>query len=668
MGWTVARGLAILALACLDVAQARAAALSADQSVAYKAALAAADRGDWSAARARAAQARHPLADKLIRWHEYKSPSSGALFEEIAGFIAANPNWPSPKTLRQRAEETIGPGVSDDAVLAWFADIPPRTPEGAQHHAEALLRAGQEQRAVATIRQAWANFAFPGNKDAELLKTHGARLRPEDHWARLDRLIWDGQDAAARVQMDRVEGPSRALAEARLRLRRQDRGAERFVALVPEALRGDPGLLYERVRALRQAGQDDSARALLLQSPADLVRPDLWWSERAIQARRALAAGLISDAYKIAAMHSAADGAALAEGEWLAGWIALRFLNEPALARRHFETMGQRVQTKVSRARAHYWLGRAAEADGNIEAARLAYQEAARHPLFYYGQLATVRAGEIKVRLVDPVPGIQDQAAFEKSELVRVVRVAAELGRKDLVDAFLDRLDETAGTAVEQALVIALAHEVARPDAAVKLARRARRDDATFLSLGYPVIAVPGGPGPEMALVLAMIRQESAFNQTAVSQAGARGLLQLMPATAKKVAERLNLKFSPQKLTDDPYFNLTLGRHYLDQQLGDFGGSYILAAAAYNAGPSRVRQWLRANGDPRTGEIDAIDWVELIPFNETRDYVQRVIEGAQAYRWRLGDGQRLALIEYDLRRGRANPPPVAQCPLGGTSC
>ena len=668
MGWTVARGLAILALACLAVAPARAGVLGDDQLAAYKAALAAADRGDWSAARARAAQARHPLADKLIRWHEYKSPSSGALFEEITRFIAANPNWPSPKTLRQRAEETIGPGVSDDAVLAWFADSPPRTPEGAQYHAEALLRAGQEQRADATIRRAWVNFAFPGNKDAELLKAHGPRLRPEDHWARLDRLIWDGQDDAARVQMDRVDGPARALAEARLRLRRQDRGAERFLALVPEALRGDPGLLYEQVRALRQAGQDESARALLLQSPADLVRPDLWWSERAIQARRALAAGLISDAYKIAAMHSAANGAAFAEGEWLAGWIALRFLNEPALARRHFETMGQRVQTKVSRARAHYWLGRAVEADGNIEAARLAYQDAARHPLFYYGQLATVRAGEIKVRLVDPVPGIQDEAAFEKSELVRVVRVAAELGRKDLVDAFLDRLDETAGTAVEQALVIALAHEVARPDAAVKLARRAKRDDATFLSLGYPVIAVPGGPGPEMALVLAMIRQESAFNQMAVSHAGARGLLQLMPATAKNVAQRLNLKFSPKKLTDDPYFNLTLGRHYLDQQLGDFGGSYILAAAAYNAGPSRVRQWLRANGDPRTGEIDAIDWVELIPFNETRDYVQRVIEGVQAYRWRLGDSQRLALIEYDLRRGRGNPPPQAQCPLGGTSC
>ncbi|MBM3542446.1 MAG: lytic transglycosylase domain-containing protein, partial [Alphaproteobacteria bacterium] len=213
----------------------------------------------------------------------------------------------------------------------------------------------------------------------------------------------------------------------------------------------------------------------------------------------------------------------------------------------------------------------------------------------------------------------------------------------------------------EQALAISLAHEVARPDQAVRLARRAKRDDATFLALGYPVLTVPGGPGPELALVLALIRQESAFNAQAVSTAGARGLMQLMPATAKKVSKNLNLRFSEGKLTQDPFYNMTLGRHYLDQQLADFSGSYVLAAAAYNAGPGRVRQWLKTIGDPRLSETDVIDWVEMIPFNETRDYVQRVIEGLQAYRWRLGEAQRVALIEHDLKRGRGNPPSALAC-------
>ena len=653
--------LAVLALAWLLPGAGHAAQLNAEQLAAYRAALGAADKGDWSQARAHAAKARHPLADKLIRWHEYKTTSSGALFEEIVGFIEANPNWPAPRSLRLRAEESLDPSVPDDSVLAWFAKNPPRTAEGAQRWAEALQRAGEQDKAIQAVRHAWANLAFPNKRDVAFAQTFDAWLRPEDHWARLDRMVWEGNDAAAREQMKRVDQGRRALAESRLRLRQQDAAVERFLALVPESLRGDPGLLYERARWHRQKGNDESARGILIESPTDLGRPDLWWTERSIQARRALSGGLITDAYKIAAQHGASDGVAMAEGEWLAGWIALRFLNEPVAAFRHFEAMGQRVQTKVSRSRAHYWRGRAAEALGQADAARQAYGEAARHPLFYYGQLAITRMGAMNVTIADPAPTAKEIAAYEANELVRVVRIAAELGRKDLVDAFLERLDETAATASEQALAIALAHEVSRPDAAVRLARRAKRDDATFLALGYPVLKVPGGPGPELALVLSLIRQESAFNPNAVSSAGARGLMQLMPATAKKVSKDLNLRFSESKLTQDPFYNMTLGRRYLDQQLADFGGSYILAAAAYNAGPGRVRQWLRTFGDPRVSETDIIDWIEMIPFNETRDYVQRVIEGLQAYRWRLGEAQRVALIEHDLRRGRGNPPPATAC-------
>jgi soluble lytic murein transglycosylase len=629
---------------------ASAANLSPEQLAAYRAALTAADKGDWSAARARAAQSRHPIADKFVRWLEYRTSGSGALFDEIVGFMQANPDWPGQRSLRTRAEETMGPTVPDETVLAWFAESPPRTAEGASRYAEALFRKGDEASATAVVRMAWAQLSLPSKQEKDFLAAFGAWLRPEDYSRRLDRLIWDGQEAAARAFLPLTTPGDRAVAEARLRLRRQEPGVERWLDAVPASLRSHPGLIYERARWHRLRGQDAAARAVLLEAPTIADRPDLWWQERSLQARRALAEGFVTEAYQIASAHGFLEGAAYAEAEWLSGWIALRYLNDPATAQRHFAAMAGKVVTRVSRSRANYWLGRAHEVGGQQTEARVAYAEAARHPMLFYGQLALQRLGHASAGLNEARPEDADRAAFEKREIVRLVRILDELGRRDLVDMFLERLDETATMPSEAALVLSLAHEIGRPDAAVRLARRNKRDDVTFLSLGYPVVTVPAGAAEE-PLILAMIRQESAFNPNAVSHAGARGLLQLMPATAKRVAEQMKMRFTPQKLTGDPAYNLLLGRTYMDQQLADFSGSYVLAAAAYNAGPHRVRQWLRSNGDPRLSEVDAVDWIESIPFSETRDYVQRVIEGLQAYRWRLGDAQRLARVEQDLRRG-----------------
>lgn len=624
-------------------------------------ALAAAEKGDWATARRLAAGS--PPFLKMIRWMEIKQTGSGAFFEEIARFIEENPDWPSLEMLRRRAEETMAPATPDAAVRAWFERGPPRAIEGAVRYIDLLAASGDEKAATDQARRAWTMLALNARQEQDFYSRYGARLRAEDHVARLDRLVWDGQDAPARAAMAYVDSDHQALADARLKLRREDKGAEHAIERVPQALRNHPGLLYERVRLLRQKGSDEEARAIILSLPRESGRPDLWWSERSTQARRAMSLGLHADAYRIAAENGLSEGSSFAEAEWLAGWIALRHLNNPGQARHHFEAMAAKVASKVSKARGAYWTGRAYEALGQADQARHSFAQAARHGMSFYGQLAAARLGTARPRLVEPTPTAEDEAAFRGREAVQLVRILHGLGRSDLADPFLERLDETAPTVGQQALVVALAHEIKRPDLAVRLTRRARRDEANFVTLGYPVIALPGGDAPERALTYAMIRQESAFNTNAVSRAGARGLLQLMPQTAKVVAKSLKMKYTADRLNNDPAYNLELGRSYMDRQISDFRGSYVLAIAAYNAGPGRVRYWMRTFGDPRRGDIDVIDWIESIPISETRDYVQRVLEGVQVYRLRLGEKTETALIEQDLARGRGQfePTPDVTC-------
>lgn len=675
--------LTLFAFGLLGLGAAQAAPLRPDQVASIRAALAAAEKSDWAQAQQRAAQSGVPLAVKLIDWMEMRRMGARQSFDQIAAFVAANPNWPSQDALKRRAEEAMDGATPDPVARAWFQAREPRTPDGAAHYALVLLAAGEKAEAEKVARQAWVNFNFPPGTEQDFYNRFSTLLRTEDNAARLDRLVWDGQDQAARAMFPYVEPDQRAAADLRLRMRRGDKSAEPAVANLPPALQNSPGILFERTRLARQANNDDMARALLFAAPANAPRPDVWWNERSILARRSLTQGNVTDAYKIAANHGLSEGAAYAEAEWLAGWIALRYLNDPEAAKRHFDAMGARVATKVSRARAAYWSGRASEAAGRPDEAANAYHAASRHSVTFYGQLSAARVGQAEPNLIEPVATPQERQAFDRNELVQVVRLLQQVGRPDMADHFIDRLDDTANTAAEQGLAVALAHEVVRPDMAVRLSRRAKRDDAVFLTYGYPTAAMPGGDGPEQALVNAMIRQESAFNPQAVSSAGARGLLQLMPATAKHVSQKLKIGYAPQKLTSDTDYNLKLGRAYMGQQVDDFAGSYILAVAAYNAGPGRVRQWLRIYGDPRDPEVDAVDWIESIPFTETRDYVQRVLEGVQVYRWRLGQARTVVSLEKDLSRARgaqvvkasATPSAAAvdavitdQPPPGGAAC
>jgi len=616
----------------------------------YREAFQAAHSGDWAAAGRRTERARDKLLAKVLWWANLSRGGSGAVFGDFAEFLNANPDWPGQTALRQHAEESMG-GVPEKTLAAWFECFPPVTPAGKFKQADLWIAAGREQEGVARIRDIWINNDFIVFEEKTVLQRYHQLLREADHWARLDRLLWDGETEAARRMMPHVDSDHRALAEARIRLAELEPGVERLITKLPEHLLNDPGLIYERLRWRIRKERYDEALPLLEHAPRDLVRPVAWATQRQALARHALGDGDISLAYRLAARHGLANGPVFAELEFLAGWIALRFLHEPDIAYNPFVRLYDEVKLPVSVARGAYWSARAAEALKYRDVAASWYRTAAEQVTTYYGQLATTATTTPSLaQAAAPKPSAAEKAAFEKRELVRVLIALGEVGGGDYMRPFARRISELAKSPAEHALLAHLVVRLDRGDLAIGVAKRANYAGVFLLEEGYPVTNLPPGGHSERALVLAMTRQESAFDREAISSAGALGMMQLMPATASNMAKSLRMPYSAKRLLTDQRYNVTLGRHYLESLLADFSGSYVLAVAAYNAGPSRVRQWMRDFGDPRTKTVDAIDWIESIPLGETRNYVQRVMENLQIYRLRLGDHGGSFSIASDLRR------------------
>jgi soluble lytic murein transglycosylase len=621
---------------------------SADRKFAREA-VSAAKKDHFPDADRLARQSRNRVVAKLVKWMAYSSSRSGAGFGEITAFMAANPDWPLMSQLQKRAEEAITAATPGAEVLAWFGSHPPVTADGGMAYARALLAADQHDKAIKVARDTWADAGFGVLQERQFLTHFGDYLRPEDNIRKLDRLLWDKQEGAAQRLMLKVDGPHRALAQARLALQDGRAGADGLVAAVPASLRDDPGLIYDRVRWRRQKDMDEDAMDLLSHPARNQVRPELWWAERAILARRALQKGMMSRAYQVASDHGLSGGSQLADAEFLSGWIALRFLDDRDTALIHFDRLYTGSSYPVTRARGAYWAGRAAEAAQNNKAAREWFTLAARHATSYYGQLSAARLDDHHWPLpADPQPTPEDIKRFDARELAQATRLLLDLGEREQLRAFFIRLNDVAQSPGERALVGQLAANSGRTDLALTVARRADREGVTLVEAGWPVPLVSADGSPEKALVLALIRQESGFMQDVVSSAGARGLMQLLPSTAQHIAKAIKVAFTPKKL-DDPNFNVRLGSIYLGDLLNNFDGSYILALASYNAGPSRAKRWIRDYGDPRDPQVDVIDWIEMIPFTETRNYVQRVMESVAVYRRRLGmdAGQSL---EADLKR------------------
>jgi soluble lytic murein transglycosylase len=543
-------------------------------------------------------------------------------------------------------------------MLDWFDRHAPVSAAGLERLGAVLLAAGKTVEARTVLRQAWIEGNFTKQRENSFYKRYRRYLTRDDHRLRLDRLIWEERHWPARRMLWKVKADYRSLSLARLMLMRNEGNVDHAIAQVPHHLKDDPGLIYERLRWRRRKGRDSSAREMLARTPQHPARADKWWIERAALARNALGDGHISEAYRIARDHGLERGANFAEAEWLAGWIALRFLDDRRVALDHFVALFKAVRYPVSRARGAYWAGRAAEALNSPKLAQQWYRAAASHPTTYYGQLGQVRLrpGQGLSLPAETEPSETDFAKFAEAELVRAVGLLVEAGERERLRPFILALGEVHDSPGWRVLAASLARVHGRADLGVAVAKKASQKSGQVIQAGYPTLSPPPsrkaakGVAVEMPLVLAVVRQESAFDSQAVSPAGALGLMQLMPRTAQKMAQVQKLPYSRRRLTAEPDLNLKLGQAYLGELLNQFDGSYVLTLAAYNAGPARARQWLRRNGDPRHAGVDAIDWVETIPFHETRNYVQRVMENLQVYRARLTDTEVALSPERDLRR------------------
>ncbi|MBP2294672.1 lytic transglycosylase domain-containing protein [Azospirillum rugosum] len=631
---------------------AAAGSLTAQDLAVYRQAFKAADNDRLDEALEIAGQARDKLPAKILRWMALATPGGGS-FDEIAAFIRENGDWPNQAQLRRQAEKAMPIDLDEDKVLAWFKQYPPLSNEGFMRYADTLMATGNAERAVKMARDRWVEASFSAADEEEFLARYRSHLRPQDHKARIDRLLWEKQEAAVRRMLPFFDDAYDRLIEARIALDGDARNADAALAKVPDSLRNDPGLLFDRARYRRRKGDDAGALEIITQAPKDMGRPQAWWTERHILARRAIEKGDYNLAYRLVKAHGQTEGNGVAEAEFLAGFLALRFLDDPSSAFGHFHKLYRSVGAPISKARGAYWCGRAAEALGETAQAKDWYAKAAQYGTTFYGQLAARHTGSNgRIALpAEPRVSNAEATAFERREVVRATKLLAEIEGKDdeRVTAFLRRISLDSKDPSSYVLAAKLAREVGRRDLAVAAAKDAAQSDVFLVEAGYPMIeARPSAP--EIALVHAIIRQESTFSTGVVSSAGARGLMQLMPGTAQLVATKLGIKHNNAKLTADPEYNVKLGSAYLADMIDRFNGSYIMAIAAYNAGPTRVRQWIDSYGDPRGEAIDPVDWLELIPIYETRNYVQRVMEAMLVYRARIQGAKADLNLDRELRR------------------
>ncbi|MFN3613352.1 MAG: transglycosylase SLT domain-containing protein [Rubrimonas sp.] len=631
------RGLrAVTVLLMLAVSAAGAAA---DDAAALRGALQRADAGDHAGAAHSAAMARDPVVQELAAWRRLLDGQGS--FAEMRRMIESRTDWPRMTQLRRQAERAMGSNLSPQEVIGFFRGQPPLTVSGAMALAAAQSASGDPGSAQATLTTAWRRLDMTQAEREAFQARHGDIARA-NATARLDELLWRGAHEQARAILPLVDPGWRALAEARIALRNRADGVNALINAVPASLAGDAGLAYERFVWRARADMDAEAEQMLMQrtgSAEALGRPEEWAGRRASFARRAFREGRVADAYRMASLHHLTSGTDFADLEWLSGWIALRGLNDPVRAAGHFLRQYNDVATPISLGRGAYWLGRAYEAAGDGQRARMWYERASEHATTFYGQLAAERIGrDITALKAERSPADWRRARWAEGDTARALRLLQRAGRDGDVRAFVTAMANGMTMRDDFAALADMAMAIGRPDGAVVATKAAARQGIILMDYYYPVLDVVAARGPvEPAFALAIARQESEMHPGAVSHAGARGLMQLMPGTAQKVARDLGIAYDLGRLTSDPAYNVRLGQTYLAEMLNRFGGANILAAAAYNAGPHRVDQWLGRFGDPRRG-VDPIDWIEHIPFYETRNYVQRVMEGLHVYRARLGQG------------------------------
>ncbi len=652
--------------------------LSDSDRSALAGALSAAKRGDGAGAQLAMAQIGDPVARKLALWATIDSTGEQLSFLQLDQARRDLATWPRAQRRQQAAEKVIEASAqSPTSIVAWFGDSEPVSPQGAMALAAAYEQLGKRPQAQALIRRWWRNREMDDGLQHVMFNRFGDLLTIDDHVKRVDTLLYGQQSACLHDMLPLLPDDQRDLADARIALREDSSRAPGLVADLPTSVANDPGLAIERARYLHNRGLDNEALALVSRFPTEAPNDDAAnrnWGIRRQMINAALRVGDYKAAY-IASSHTGlGHGEDFTGAEFYAGWIALTKLHDPAAADLHFGEIQRVGQAPITQARALYWRGRTAEALNEDEVAQAFYQAGARYTTTFYGQLAAERTGQTELVLGrDPVPSPADRARFEGRDLIRAVHMLGDLGERDWFHVFVMSVDETLPNATESAMLVDLAGSYSDQDLAMKVVRSAAQHGHILPERGYPVRLAPNSPeAPEAAIVFGITRQESGFDPHVRSGVGARGMMQLMPETAHAIAKRIGEPYSSGML-DEADYNMRLGASYLGHMIGNFSGSYVMAAAAYNAGPGRPTDWVTYCGDPRTSSVDPVDFVECIPFSETRNYVMRVLEATQVYRARLNNGAAPLTLSQDLKRGAytymaqtpSTPPPPPPTPIGG---
>lgn len=558
---------------------------------------------------------------------------------EIARAAANLPGWPGMAAFRINSERALyRENPAPQVVVAAFGGTQPQTVEGAILLARSHVMLGNREAARTVLSPLWRTKKLEAKEEAAIIREFGKIIPKSVHRYRMERMLYSERvNSALRVAS---LADAEALATAWGAVLRGEKNAGKLLNAVPKAQRG-AGFIFAHSRYLRRNEKFAEAAAVMLKAPRDreaLVDADAWWVERRVLSRELLDIGDTRTAYRIAAAHAAESPTNAADAEFHAGWYALRGLNDPDTAAKHFARIAEVANGPISLSRAYYWLGRAAEAGGPGKASAY-YERAARYGTAFYGQLAAQRLGRNTINAAYPQPTAADRQNFASREAVRAISRLEQAGFARYADTLYRDLAEQLESPGELALLAVTAERRGDHYLALKVGKIAASRGLDIGALSHPIGAIPGSAnisGSGKALAYAIARQESEFNVGAVSGAGARGLLQLMPDTAKDIARKGGLPFSQARLTTDAGYNATLGAAFLGEQLGRFDGSYVLTFAGYNAGPTRARQWVERYGDPRGKDINTVvDWIERIPFTETRSYVQRVMENYQVYKMRL---------------------------------
>ncbi len=599
----------------------------------------------WPAALKTAKKARDKSVYNFIQWRHLLTKGNKASYYDYKTFIDKNEDYPRLGRVKYLAEHKLSTDtISPKKIIDWFGVDEPLSGFGKMILGESIILNGNTQKGISYIKEGWITAELSKSELRFYRKKFKKYLNADDYIKRADYLAWNNKYWDLKRLLRYLPKDYQLLYTARQLLMSKSYGVDNAISKVPAKFKNDAGLNYDRLKWRRKRGRVDSSVEILvkIKNTKDyLVRPDKWWFEREIISRSLIYKKKYALAYKIASNHALTDGPEYAAAEWMSGWIALSFLDDPLLAKDHFENFYNNVGYPISTSRGAYWLAKTYQKLGKNELANEWFGKASNFLTTYYGQLAFMELNPNQpFELAKDIEVSKEyRDYFFKKELVKTVYLLDELNEDKYTKHILRHLANDDINNGSEVLAAELATSIDRFDFAIQIAKIASYEKRFHNKYNYPIISTPnyinGRKIPDTAFILSIIRQESEFDLSANSHAGAKGLMQLMPYTAKVVAKQAKLPYSKSRLTRDAEYNINLGSHYIAGLILEYDGAYPFAIAAYNAGPKRVRYWKKINKNPQKNQIDYVNWIELIKFKETRNYVQRVLENYNVYRYIL---------------------------------